>query len=357
MKAGHVAIVVGIPILSLAVGFGLGIWLHPFVMPDEQDGPQSESKQSLLADLRGLDQALERTSSTHAEKKPSLENDLTALQASLGKIVARVEKDNSEQARGSVDWPALLSAIAWPIVVGACLLIILFGRRVPMRLGQIFRPFRSVKLFGAEFVLAEGVGPDAEQTINTYRSQLKREYDVRIAQHALRAKLQGVLKSNALAKAMRAQNLRCTIHVPDALFRESLYQLMDYYPKGGGHGRAWSERYGIIGRAWRLNEPQMKGNVPTDQKRLISDWGLTLEEAEGDMRKSFFCAILKNKEQTPVGIFYMDSVAEDAFGDPSKKDELQEAILKECEQRGVTEALSKISSELQSRGPRIQIYA
>jgi hypothetical protein len=58
-----------------------------------------------------------------------------------------------------------------------------------------------------------------------------------------------------------ARPIRGTIHVPDIIFKEYLYQLTKYYvltENGsrveGSPGRRFSMRFGIIGRAWRLKE-------------------------------------------------------------------------------------------------------
>ena len=47
---------------------------------------------------------------------------------------------------------------------------------------------------------------------------------------------------------------RATVHIPDVLFSDTLYQLLDYWPKGKGGGRRFSARFGILGLAWRLEE-------------------------------------------------------------------------------------------------------
>jgi hypothetical protein len=57
------------------------------------------------------------------------------------------------------------------------------------------------------------------------------------------------------------KGLRGTIHVNDVIFPDYLYQLVDYYPAGGGAHRRFSQRYGIIGRSWRSKTSHGTGDA------------------------------------------------------------------------------------------------
>jgi hypothetical protein len=86
---------------------------------------------------------------------------------------------------------------------------------------------------------------------------------------------------------LEISTFRCTIHVSDILFADDLYQLLNHYPRSGGSGvgRRFSVRYGIIGRAWRLNQHQGEGDARAESKEdLVRYWGMTQEEAEAISR-------------------------------------------------------------------------
>lgn len=243
----------------------------------------------------------------------------------------------------------------------------MFSRNGSRRLSEIFRGFRSVKLFGAEFVLneesARQVKQSAHEAFHTYRSQAKVEYDRLAGVYGLREKLEQVVPSLRLANGQKLtdiKKLRCTIHVPDVVFAETMYQLVDYYGMPGGRGRTWSFRYGILGKAWRLGKSQTQGSVPTDKDQLIHEWGMTREEAAtaGQDRQSFSCVILRDDDNTPVGVFYMDAPTTDAFdaSSPRELKQFHENVLTACKKNGLTAGLANLRRELLALSPLINIY-
>ena len=264
------------------------------------------------------------------------------------------------------------SLVPWPVIVFLLLVYLAWVKSAPRRLAEIFKPFRSVKLFGAEFVLSEEeareVAKDADEAFEGYRKQAQRDYDRLIEVYGLKQKLEAVVQSHVRPILGRIHgnkrpipDFRCTAHVPYILFTDTLYQLLDYYPRGGSRGRIRSARFGIIGRTWRLGESQTQGRVPVDPRELIRGWGMTREEADaaGLGRKSFSCVVLQDEEGTPAGVFYMDSKSEDAFGaddDKPTRDELHGAIVDGCNRCGLTNAVAKLSRELRRRSPLIRIY-
>ena len=52
-----------------------------------------------------------------------------------------------------------------------------------------------------------------------------------------------------------------------------------HLPAGGGDGRSWSIRYGIVGRTWRHMESYGEGNLKMSHADSIDQWGMTIEEA------------------------------------------------------------------------------
>ncbi len=255
---------------------------------------------------------------------------------------------------------------SWQFIVLLLLVYLALSRGAPQRTRELLRPFRTLKLFGAEVELSEEaakqVAKNADEAIEAYRKQVKWEYDRGIEVHGLAQKLEDVLErylTPVLGRLGAISGFRCTIHVPDILFDETLYQLLDYYPVGGGRGRTWSLRFGIIGRTWRLGDAEIKGDVPTNSRDLILEWGMTRKEAAaaGQGKRSFACVVLRSEEDTNVGIFYMDATGPDAFGATTEaQDRLKMAICRGCKDTGLTNALVKLGEELRSRGPLINIY-
>lgn len=291
----------------------------------------------------------------------------TALQNDT--LTVRLVDTGSTRFTSVPDWlrwaGEFISQMAWPLIVSGAVLYFVFSPTGWRRLARLFKPFRSFKLFGAEFVLSEEaakeLGTDAEEAFATYRKRARREYDQLVEVYDLRSKLEAVLFDSIEAATGPLGNIkdfRCTIHVRDILFSESLYQLLDYYPRGAGRGRVKSFRFGIIGKVWRSGNSLIQGGVSTDPGALILDWGMTREEAAaaGVGRKSFGCVLLRDTTNSPLGLFYMDATGDQAFGAPDKAQPLIDGIVKGCKDQGLTEALASITHELRRRGPMIVIY-
>ena len=261
----------------------------------------------------------------------------------------------------------VLSIVSWPVVVLIIVAILMLSNGVAGRVGRLFGGFRSIKFGpgGAEFVLSEEGAKEAErtarETFEGYRREAVGEFEHMVKSHELREKLGRVLKADGVLEICNLTaitDFRCTVHVPDVVFADLLYQITDYYPRGKGAGRLFSIRYGNIGRAWRLVESQIGGSVTTDPKKLIREWGMTQEEAEGadKTRQSFASIILRDKEDSPVGIFHMDAPMEKVFGlNKGAEAKLQSAIVLACEKHGLTVALSLMRADLLKRAPLIKL--
>jgi hypothetical protein len=265
----------------------------------------------------------------------------------------------------------LTVSLAWPLFFLGLVLYFTQSQNAPENIARLFRPFKSVKLFSAELVLKESheAKAQAEETIGIYHHQVKSEFDLWIQRRAVKEKLRLAIEEilpvindarRTDSQSADLSNYRCTVHVRDLLFEESLYQLLDYYPAQGGRGRTWSYRFGIIGKVWRSGKSLYAPEVPTDVQKLILDWGMTSDEAvrAGHERQSFLCVILKH-ENIPVGLLYMDSKEKNAFGDHDYRSNgftLLEIVAKVCEEQGLTATLNKIDEELRGRAPMIEIY-
>jgi hypothetical protein len=278
-------------------------------------------------------------------------------------------------ARVTTEFAKIL--LSWQVLVGLVVAYFVFATFAPYRLARLLRPFRSVKLFGAEFQLSEEVGADAEQAIEILRKQVKRQVDILVESYAVRAKLEAVIHDvqEILHKRSQLKDLRFTLHTPDILFADTLYQLVDYYPRGGGRGRTFSFRFGIIGLAWRARGSFVRGEVPTDPQELVRRWGMSNEEAvaSGGGRQSFAAILLNDEVETPIAIFYMDTAEKHAFGadnaesgeskdetagkgDTEFRDHLIKSVLEACKQKGLIASLTKVNDSLRDRRPTIHIH-
>lgn len=288
------------------------------------------------------------------------------LGATLNTPQAPSETGNKESPQGF--WGrfghALLTAaqaISWPIVFLIVLVYFALSKLFPYKLRRLLRPFRSLKLFGAEFELTDEVGADAELAIEVYRKQVKRQFDTLIDVYDIDGKLEAITEAvRTTIKDYNPEALRSTVHVPDVLFADLLYQLFDYYPQGGGRGRTFSSRFGIIGLCWRSGKDQISGAVPTDKDRLIKEWGMTRRQAtaSGEGRSSFAAILLRNKNASPVGVFYMDARSPHAFGKDDDHDRqiVANAVVAAAKDKGLIDALEKVQDALKDKKPRIRIY-
>lgn len=295
-------------------------------------------------------------------------------------VQVKQQSEHDEKSWLRVIWDSLLP---WPILIIAIIAYLLFSNGAPNRIESLLRPFQSVKLFGQEFVLNQWGGRNAETAIRFYRQEVQTKFDRKakklkiadkhkavIDQYAApiiselasnEASSEGELTKKQISKLTEKQ-VRSTIHIPDMLFDEALYQLLEYYPehRQSPHGRSFPVRYGIIGKAWRLGKSQYESKVPTSKERLIFEWGMTKGEAEqaGKGRQSFACIVLENKEKA-LGIFYLDAPAEAAFGDNAdaeKWKKLENAIRTGAEATKLIDALEAIHKDLLDSSPRVQIF-
>lgn len=142
----------------------------------------------------------------------------------------------------------------------------------------------------------------------------------------------------------------------DALFKNSYYQLIDYLPTGGNRGRAWSVRYGMVGRAWRLEKDSWNGEIPSSEEGLIHDWGMTRDEARGSARQTMLCCILKTSAGTPVGALYIDAKGKHNFGNDVQMGELAKKACEAAESAGLIKSLDAIWEEIKKKAPLVEVY-
>jgi hypothetical protein len=231
------------------------------------------------------------------------------------------------------------SALAWPIAAAAIVLIAIMTRRGRAGLEQLTGRVRRLKGPGFELELsveaATATRDLTEQQFRDFRRLVSAEFDRQATVFAIDEKHQRLVVDHVLPilplQGDPRPSFRSTIHVPDILFTGALYQLLDYYGYSPGkRGRAFSSRFGIVGRAWRLGEPQVEGQVSTLPEDLVRGWGMTWKEAAraGKGNEAFAAVPLKDEYGVSVGILFFDSYRAYVFGAARKDVNLdQEALV------------------------------
>jgi hypothetical protein len=213
---------------------------------------------------------------------------------------------------------------------------------------------RRVKAFGIEFELGEEQGRRTkaalEEVLGDYRGEVKKEFKRQVERHDV-ARLCQRLAEQAIKPVLKNpdSSYRCAIYVPDIVFENVLYRLTNYYPSGGGAGSVYVSRYGIIGQSWRLGEGDQK-EVPDDTNKLIVEWGMTLEEAARQERKTFVTFLLdQGGGKPPVGLFYVES--EDGF-----KEKLGPRLQASESLAALTDAVARVMGEMRGSGPMLNLF-
>lgn len=226
---------------------------------------------------------------------------------------------------------------------------------------QLPRAITAINVAGLKINLDPGKAKELlsvskEVVFNDFERVIDRE----VERLKIWSKFEGVIEktlrpliNQELLKSADPYVFRVTLHMPDTLEPESLYQLIDYYPRGPfpkTRGRRKSIRFGAIGKAWRLERSEYSPTVSTKRETLIADWGMTATEADeaGHGRQTFLAVIIIDSSKIPVGIFYMDATPSDLLAGKASE-AISDAILAECTSSKLTEALVKIRSKMQDQ--------
>lgn len=152
---------------------------------------------------------------------------------------------------------------------------------------------------------------------------------------------------------------RSTIHIRDAVYDETTYQLTEYLfrppeKRPESRGRRLSLRFGIVGRAWRLACSDYDPDVSTDPAELVKQWGMTYDEAQraGRGRKSFIVFLIRTTENYEAGALFIDSTVPNLFGDRPQFDEIEAKVLAKAKENGLAKALYDLSEELRRKYPK-----
>lgn len=252
----------------------------------------------------------------------------------------------------------VLDVAAWPIVVIATLIFLAtksgnaLVRRVTSRVTRLSAGSVAVELSPEN---AQVVKSDIEERFSEYRKAVDAEFDRQNDSHQVpdlqNSAAQYVRETFEITEKV---NFRCTVYVPDIVFSEGLYCLLDYFPKGSARGRLFSKRYGIIGRAWREKKSQVASNVETNPEKLVKEWGMTTDEAIAQTKsKSFLCVMLRKADGpvSPCGVLFFDA-DEGVFSESINANELETAP----EIQALAFAVDAVTTELRKRGPLLKLF-
>jgi hypothetical protein len=273
------------------------------------------------------------------------------------------------------------SLFPWPVIAIAALLLVGWG---PDRVRELLSSAKfevpgfkfdggTTSAFKREMGDAQKVVASANKEIEEayeaakgYVAQLRGRYEIDKLAGDLSAQVAGVIGANC------PNDYRLTVYVPDLVFSDRLYQLTEYYDSQGRRisdaksGRAFSIRYGIIGRVWRSGVAEVEGElISAEDRGQIADasdvrevekfiarrWGLTLDEAVKVRPYQSYGAIRIDRGGKSLGLVFFDSKNKNAFAGP----EIESKINSIVQDSNLAVSLLEISREV-GQWSRIQIF-
>jgi hypothetical protein len=216
------------------------------------------------------------------------------------------------------------NALAWPVVVVIAVSLLLLTRPGKRVIDGLRRSVTKVDAFGISVELtpesAEETRRSFEEGFALLRANVVREMDASVRAAGTDTFFASLVESliEVIGRPAADENsVRATLWIQDLVFSQSLYQLLDYYPRQAGNerGRTMSQRFGIAGFVWRACRiDELWGTVGTSPGELIRNWGMTRQEAtkQGQGRHSFY-AVPLFRRGLPIGVFYMDATGANVF--------------------------------------------
>ncbi len=282
-------------------------------------------------------------------------------------------------------WFVVVRDIKWPLTILLLLLFFSFflGRET---IRSLFLNLRGIRGggFSIEFD-AEGAKKAlaVSGTFGDFIKATNKAYSKHATTYQVKELMEAVVKSMLPYKKDTRREYRATVHVPDVVYDDYTYQLLDYFPSGGGVGRRFSQRRGILGKTWRLDKSIGAGDVidfdrpnsalvegsDSDQV-LVSEWSMTNEELENwrqRKRLSYVCVVLrlpyKNTSKIAeqpvlgrkVGVLYVDSLIENAFGDNSSALSWARILEHSPEVLALAEAVESVMLEMRKNELNLKI--
>lgn len=270
-------------------------------------------------------------------------------------------------------WIQALGIMAWPLTIFLLAMFVEFGPRSGGLLRNFIGRVTKVEVAGVKMEisqeLANKIHDHFRGSFDALMSDARRKYDRMADLNDINQHLERAI-SKALPRVLREQGIdedvgkiRATVHVPDIVFADYLYQLVDYYPvRQNAAGRRFSQRFGIIGRSWRLRESLGEGNamaIASGVRTLVEQWGMTSAEAQAQSRArpAYLSIILRGAgdDDFPIGVLFVDSEKKNAFGEGDTALTVANALEKVAEVSSLAKALAKGIEALRPAAPRIDV--
>lgn len=261
-------------------------------------------------------------------------------------------------------WASLAGKIAWPLALLLALAMIGWNSRLRRIFGTGTRFVKKVSAGGVEMEInAEAVDEIRDklrgsfrELVGSARDEFERMADLQDIDRHLSAVIENVLTP---ITGGTPNGMRATIHVRDIVFKDFLYQLVSYYPAGGGAHRRFSQRYGIIGRSWRSGKSHGTGNAfgpSASAETLVEHWGMTRDETHGVLNTRPSClSVLLRVDNVPVGILYVDSTERNAFGIDQAAQKLAISLESEPLVIKLASAVERTLTPLRVGGPNLDL--
>lgn len=248
--------------------------------------------------------------------------------------------------------------ILWFLFVGLLVLAFWNTGLIP---GLIQRT-RRFGGFGVEFEFNEPTARQTRDTIEGHldaiRRTIRRELEADVRAKSLQHGLKLLLEASQLN---RHDGYRATIHIPDPLYDNSLYQLLDYHPRGVGHGRTFSGRAGLIGLVWRKDShEEWDSTRGISLSELIQQWGMTHREAAQrrvlDKTRVMLGISLHDRAMSrQLGVLYLDSEERDYFGSTKADRDALVAELEALYLERLADPLSALVEKAMLRSPQLSL--
>jgi hypothetical protein len=274
--------------------------------------------------------------------------------------VKSVSPDDKADRDATPWWGQVIATLVWPMTLLIAMCFVAYNRRLGRIFGFGTRLVKKITAGGVQIEInSETVELVQRQLHGTFQELITGAAD----EYERIAEIQDVptLLKNAIVANVptSAKGLRGTVHVNDVIFPDYLYQLVDYYPRGGGAHRRFSQRYGIIGRSWRSKTSHGTGDAfagAGSVEALVENWGMTEEEAQGQVNARPSCLSVVVKHQSiPMGILFIDSVEKEVFGNDATALALAKKIETSAPVAQLGEALSRTLAPLRTAAPSLKI--
>lgn len=376
---------------------------------DWSRGLEPKAAEQLEAGTKSVREAATRLTLLLSKQDAELLKAMSSVQVEVRKLTGRIDSARPKQwAQRVVEaysegikalGKMVTTLIGWPLVTIIGIAFLLAYADKMGGISNLFGGVKSIKIAGGSEIVfstsqADELSKTANEVFDSYRAKATEEFaalamaeDIstrvkNVAEKRILPYLQKTIKQYLVNEqkiqdpknptedeikslhtevTKRWDSLRFTVYVEDLLFNKTICQFVDYFPEGDDTaGRAWSVRYGMVGRIWRLQQSHTETNVTTDEAELVTQWGMTRDEVRNfvSKKKTFTSVILKDNDRL-VGLFYMDSDKENVFELPSGgvlQNELHIMVEEACEEFGLTRSLADVARRIKNRQLDIRIY-